>query len=133
MAFDIKKTNLVEIAEAGHEFEVTLPDGSPTDFYITVRGNLSPKIKRYSKALFNKMQQKELQAKRKGREDVIDLDEAEETLIESATVRIVSWRGLEEGGKELPYSEENARRLMKEQEWIRTQVIEEADNAANFT
>ena len=95
MAFDIKKTNLAEIAEAGYEFEVKLPDGASTDFYITVRGNLSPKMKKYSKDLFNKMQMKELQAKRKGKQDIVDLDEAEETLIESAAVRIVTWKGLE--------------------------------------
>ena len=48
MAFDIKKTNLAEQAEAGYEFEVKLPDGSyADDFKITVRGNLSPKIKKY--------------------------------------------------------------------------------------
>ena len=62
MAFDIKKTNLAEQAEAGYEFEVKLPDGSSTDFYITVRGNLSPKVKKFSKDLFNQLQLKELQA-----------------------------------------------------------------------
>ena len=85
MAFDIKKTNLAEQAEAGYEFEVKLPDGSSTDFYITVRGNLSPKVKKFSKDLFNQLQLKELQAKRKGKADQpVDLDEAEETLIKSA-------------------------------------------------
>ena len=58
MAFDIKKTNLAEQAEAGYEFEVKLPDGSSTDFYITVRGNLSPKVKKFSKDLFNQLQLK---------------------------------------------------------------------------
>jgi hypothetical protein len=43
---------LAEQAEAGYEFEVKLPDGSPTDFYITVRGNLSPKVKKFSKDLY---------------------------------------------------------------------------------
>ena len=93
MAFDIKLTNLSEKAEAGYEFEVQLPDGSSTDFYITVRGNQSPKIKKFSKDLFNKLQIKELQAKRKGKaEQSIDLDEAEQTLIESAAARDASGR-----------------------------------------
>ena len=100
MAFDIKKTNLAEQAEAGYEFEVKLPDGSSTDFYITVRGNLSPKVKKFSKDLFNQLQQKELQAKRKGKADQpVDLDEAEETLIKSAVARIVTWKGLEDDGR----------------------------------
>ena len=133
MAFDIKKTNLAVIAEAGYEFEVKLPDGAATDFHITVRGNLSPKMKKYSKDLFNKMQMKEMQAKRKGKQDMIDLDEAEETLIESAAVRVVTWKGLEEDGKVVEPTPENIKRVMAEHDWIRTQVIEESDNAANFT
>ena len=81
MAFDIKLNNLSEKAEAGYEFEVKLPDGTSTDFFITVRGNQSPKMKKYSKDLFNKMQMEELRNKRKGKgEQPIDLDEAEATL-----------------------------------------------------
>ena len=133
MALDLIKTNLAEMAETGYEFEVKLPDGAATDFYITVRGNLSPKMKKYSKDLFNKMQMKELQAKRKGKQDIVDLDEAEETLIESAAVRIVTWKGLEEDGKVVEPTPENIKRVMAEHDWIRTQVIEESDNAANFT
>ena len=133
MAFDIKLTNLSEKAEAGYEFEVKLPDGSSTDFYITVRGNQSPKIKKFSKDLFNKMQMKELQAKRKGKgEQPVDLDEAEATLIESAVARIVTWKGLEDGGKVVEPTQENIVRIMTELDWVRTQVLEESDNAANF-
>ena len=133
MAFDIKLTNLSEKAEAGYEFEVKLPDGSSTDFYITVRGNQSPKIKKFSKDLFNKMQMKELQAKRRGKgEQPVDLDEAEATLIESAVARIVTWKGLEEGGKVVEPTPENIKRIMQEHDWVRAQVLEESDNAANF-
>ena len=133
MAFDIKKTNLAAQAETGHEFEVKLPDGSSTDFFITVRGNLSPKMKKYSKDLFNKMQMKELQAKRRGKGDQpVDLDEAEATLIESAAARIVTWKGLEEDGKVVEPTPENIKRIMQELDWVRGQVLEESDNAANF-
>ena len=133
MAFDIKKTNLAEQAEAGYEFEVKLPDGSSTDFYITVRGNLSPKVKKFSKDLFNQLQLKELQAKRKGKADQpIDLEEAEETLIKSAVARIVTWKGLEDGGKVVEPTQENFVRIMTELDWVRKQVLDESDNDANF-
>ena len=133
MAFDIKKTNLAEQAEAGYEFEVKLPDGSSTDFYITVRGNLSPKVKKFSKDLFNQLQLKELQAKRKGKADQpVDLEEAEETLIKSAVARIVTWKGLEEGGKVVEPTQENFVRIMTELDWVRKQVLDESDNDANF-
>lgn len=133
MAFDIKKTNLAEQAEAGYEFEVKLPDGSSTDFYITVRGNLSPKVKKFSKDLFNQLQLKELQAKRKGKADQpVDLDEAEDTLIKSAVARIVTWKGLEDGGKVVEPTQENFVRIMTELDWVRKQVLDESDNDANF-
>jgi hypothetical protein len=133
MAFDIKKTNLAEQAETGYEFEVKLPDGGSTDFYITVRGNLSHKMKKYSKDLFNKMQMKEIQNKRRGKgEQPIDLDEAEQTLVESAVARIVTWRGLEEDGKVVEPTQENLAKVMLEHDWIRSQVLEQSDDAANF-
>ena len=133
MAFDIKLNNLSEKAEAGYEFEVKLPDGSSTDFYITVRGNQSPKIKKFSKDLFNKLQIKDLQAKRKGKaEQPIDLDEAEQTLIESAAARVITWKGLEDGGKVVEPTPENITRIMADLDWVRKQVLDESDNDANF-
>lgn len=132
MAFDFIKTNIAELAETGYEFAVKLPDGTPTDFLITVRGTHSAKVKAYSKKLFNQMQIKEQQAKRKGKESEMSLEEAEDLSIESAVTRIVSWKGLEENGKEVKFTEENARRIMRELDWVRTQVLEESDIAANF-
>jgi len=132
MGFDIVKTNLAEKAEAGFEFEVKLPDGSPTDFFITVRGTQSPKVKAYSKKVFNQLQIKEQQAKRKGKENDFSLEDAEDMAVASAAVRIVSWRGLLEDGKVVEFNEDNANRIMRELDWVRSQVLDEADIAANF-
>ena len=132
MAFDIKLNNLSEKAETGYEFEVKLPNGTSTDFFITVRGTQSPKVKAYSKKVFNQMQIKEQQMKRKGREVEFNLEDAEDMAVESAAIRIVTWRGLEEDGKEVKPTEENLKRIMREQDWIRSQVLDESDIAANF-
>lgn len=134
MAFDIKLNDYSEKAEQGYEFEVKKPDGtSADDFYITVRGNLSPKVKKFSKDLFKKLEQKELQAKRKGKLDQgIDLDEAEQTIIDSACVRVLSWRGLEADGVVIEPTPENIRMIMTNLEWVRKQVMDESDNDANF-
>lgn len=135
MAFDIEVTDLAKKAEEGYEFEVKKPDGTSADGWkITVRGNLSPTIKKYSKDLFNKIQQKELNNKRKGKGDQpMDIEEAEATLIESACVRVKSWTGLEAGGVPLEPTPENIKMIMTKLEWVRSQVIDESDNAANFT
>lgn len=133
MAFDIKLNNLAEKAEIGYKFEVKLPDGSSTGFYITVRGNQSPKIKQFSKELFTKTQIKDQVAKRKGKTDqIIDLDEVEQTLVESAVARVITWEGLEDGGKVVEPTPDNILHLMKEQDWIRKQVLDESDNDASF-
>ena len=132
MAFDIAKTNLAAKAEAGFTLAVKLPDGTPTDFEITVRGSQSPVVKAYSKKVFSQLQVKEQQAKRKGKEVDFNLDEAEDMAVASAVMRIVDWKGLEEDGKVIKFTEENAKRIMRELDWVRAQVSEEADIAANF-
>lgn len=132
MAFDIVKTNLAAKAEAGFEFEVKLPDGSPTEFFITVRGSQSPVVKAYSKKVFLQLQTKERDAKRRGKDNDLSLDEAVDMAVESAAMRIIGWRGLEEDGKVIKYTEENAKRIMRELDWVRAQVLDEADIAANF-
>jgi hypothetical protein len=78
------------------------------------------------------MQIKEQQMKRKGREVEFNLEDAEDMAVESAAIRIVAWRGLEEDGKEVKPTEENFKRIMREQDWIRSQVLDESDIAANF-
>lgn len=132
MAFDIFKTNVAQLAEDGYEFTVKLPDGSPTDWKIKVRGTNSPKVKAHSKAVFLRLQQEEQRAKRAKREVEFDLDKAEDMAIEAAAVRIISWEGLEDNGKPVPATEATVKELMRTQEWVRKQVLDEADNDANF-
>ncbi len=45
---------------------------------------------------------------------------------------VLDWRGVFDGEKELKYSQDNAYRLLKELEWIRSKLITEAQNLENF-
>jgi len=45
---------------------------------------------------------------------------------------VLDWRGVFDGDKELKYSADNAYRLLKELEWIRSRLIAEAQNLENF-
>lgn len=132
MAFDIFKTNVAQLAEDGYEFTVKLPDGSPTDWKIKVRGTNSPKVKAHSKSVFLRLQQEEQRAKRAKREVEFDLDKAEDMAIEAAAIRVITWTGLESNGKEVEATEATVKELMRTQEWVRKQVLDEADNDANF-
>ena len=134
MAFDIKLNNLSEKAETGYEFEVKLPNGTSTDFFITVRGDLSPIVNKYTKQLATKQMMKEIQDKKRNKgEQPLDFDELETQLTEAAGIRVITWRGLEEGeGNVTEPTPENIKRILTQHTWIREQILEEGGNKANF-
>lgn len=131
---DLKVTNLAESAETGYEFELLLPETKDkTGGFVKVRGSQSPTVRNYGKRKYNEYQVRVQQAKRKGKEvDDLTLDEAEDLAVENATNRIISWRGIGEGGVELPFTKENADMVLRKHSWIREQVMEESDNQVNF-
>ena len=131
--FDLDKNDQSVIAEAGYEFNLKLPNGQATDCFIKVRGNYSAIVRQYQKKKYAEWQIKVQAAKRKGKEYEMELDEAEELAVEAAVIRVIDWRGLSEGGKELPFSKENAERVLAKHEWIREQIQEEAGQVVNFS
>lgn len=134
MTFDLKNHNYTEIAEAGYEFELKLPGtGEGTGAFITVRGDQSRTVKAFGRKKYSEFKLREQQAKRRGK-DVEDmtLEEAEELSVESAVVRIISWKNITESGKEVPFTKENAERILKEYPFIKDQILEEAGNLLNF-
>jgi len=131
--FDLKLNNVSEQSEAGHEFELVYPiTQEKTGAFIKVRGSQSPKAKAHARKKYAEYRLREQMAKRKGKEEIITLDEAEDMAIESAIVRIISWRGIAEEGKEVPFTKENAERILREHVWIREAVQEAADQLLNF-
>lgn len=133
MAFDIVKQDYSKSAEIGFEFELKLPTGAGSGAYLTVIGEQSPTVKQYAKRKFQEYQQRQQIAKRKGKDDDISLEEAEEMAIESSLVRLVDWRGFTEDGKEVKFSKDKAREILKQHSWIRDQINEESGDILNFT
>lgn len=137
MAFNITEMNFAQIAEEGFEFELKNPlTGDGLEVYITVRGKLSPKMKKYNKSVFNKLQAKEIQNKKRGKDDRLDLEEAEQMQREASLARIISWKGIEiEKGKELGNTEAEFKEVLMnpDNSWIVEQIIEESDNSVNFS
>ena len=130
--FDLTKNDLSVAAEAGYEFELMLPTGEATGAFITVRGEQSPAVKAYGRKMFNLYQQKQKIAKRRGKEDDLDLDEAEDMSVEAAYVRLIGWKGIAESGKAVEFNADNAKRILKAHSWIREAVMEESTNLHNF-
>jgi len=131
--FDLSKNDVSKSAEAGYEFELVLPgSGEATGAFITVRGEQSPVVKTFAKKKYNEYQMQVQAAKRKGKDYELDLDTAEELSVESATNRVISWRGIANEGAEVPFTKEACATILKDHPWIREQVLEESQQAYNF-
>ena len=130
--FDLTKNDLSVAAEAGYEFELMLPTGEPTGAFITVRSEQFRAVKSYGRKMFNMYHQKQKIAKRRGKEDELDLDEAEDMQIETAFVRMIGWKDIAEGGKAVEFNADNAKRILRAHSWIREAVMEESSNLHNF-
>lgn len=131
---DLSKNNFAEIAEAGHRFELKLPGSNiPTGAFVTVRGEQSKLVKAFARKKFSEYRMREQAARRRGKEvDEMSIDEAEDLAVESAIVRIISWEGITEGKNEVPFTKENAERVLKAHNWIRDQIQEESSQLLNF-
>jgi hypothetical protein len=133
MSFDLAKNNLSVAADVGFEFELKMPTGDATGAFITVRGEESKTVKNFGRNKYKEFQQKQQQARRRGKDaDDLTLEEAEDMAIETAVVRVMDWRGITDGGVEVPFSKEAATRIFKEHSWIREQVMEESSQILNF-
>ena len=131
---DLKVQNLADTSEAGYEFELLFPgSGTKTGAFVKVRGAQSKVARNFARKKYTEIRQKEQVNKRKGRGDEeMSLDEAEDMAIETAIVRVISWRGIAEDGKEIPFNKENADRILREHSWIRESIMEESDQLMNF-
>lgn len=133
MSFDLKKNDPTKAAETGYEFDVVMPDGTLTDIKIKVRGSLSKVVKDFYRNAFSQMQVKEQAAKKRGKEvEPMSLQESEEFQIQSSALRVISWSGIVEDGKDVPYSKEECTRLMTEYPFLREAVTQESEQLLNF-
>lgn len=133
MALDLAVTNIAAQAESGYEFELLHPaTGEGTEGFIKVRGSNSKVVQQHARKVVTEMQKREKVAKGKNKEIDYSLDELEDMGVERAVVRIISWRGISESGKEVPFTKENAERILKEHAWIKEAVFENSDDLLNF-
>lgn len=133
MALDLAVTNIAAQAESGYEFELLHPaTGEGTEGFIKVRGSNSKVVQQHARKVVTEMQKREKVAKGKNKEIDYSLDELEDMSVERAVVRIISWRGISESGKEVPFTKENAERILKEHAWIKEAVFENSDDLLNF-
>ena len=133
MALDLAITNIAAQSESGYEFELLHPaTGEGTGGFIKVRGGSSKIVQNHARKVVTEMQKREKVAKGKNKEVDYSLEELEDMSVERAVVRIISWHGISENGKEVPFTKENAERILKEHSWIKEEVFTNSDDLGNF-
>lgn len=133
MALDLVKTNIAAEAESGYEFELLHPaTGEGTEGFLKIRGEKSKVVQNHARKVVTEMQKRENMAKGKNKTVELSIEDLEDMAVERAFVRIISWRGIQEDGVDLPFNKENAERILKDHPWIRESIMEESENLLNF-
>lgn len=133
MSLDLNKSNVSAWAESGYEFELVIPGTvEDTGAFITVRGVESNSAKAFARKKIKEQQRAEQMQKGKNKPTQVNIEEMEEELAEIAVSRVISWRGITDGGAEVPFTHENAMRIFQEHTWIRDAVLDTSNKIENF-
>ena len=133
MALNLSVLNVSEVSESGIDIELVHPaTGEGLDAWVRVRGKDSRTVQNHARKVVNDMQKREKIAKGKNKDADMSIEELEMLAVERAVTRIISWRGIEEDGQPVPFTVENATRILKDNPWIREQVLENSDDLTGF-
>ncbi len=131
---DLEKIDTPAAAESGHEIELEY-NGAPTGWFVTVRGEFAPSVKKWQLGIGNKFRLQEWRDKRKGKNDnpAPMTEEDLEIGLRGAAVRVAGMRGVVFGGKPFDYTEANAYELLRRHPPFADQVLEASADLGNFT
>lgn len=120
--------DITKPCETGFEFEyISEATSKSTGVFITVLGSHSAKVQEWTRKELNKRRQRDAMRQRRGKDDVTLVEDDEQFGIESAAIRIVSWKGIAQ-----ECNRENAIRLCTINPEILNQVIKNSNELANF-
>ena len=130
---ELSGLNLAAMAEEGYDLQLVHPaTHEKLDGVIRIRGDKSKVVQSYVRKLVNEQLKKERVQKGKNQEPVLNLEEIEDRNVESAVVRIISWKNITKDGQEVPFTKENATQILKDYDWIRSQIMEASEELLNF-
>lgn len=125
---DLKQLDTVTGANAGADMTVYTPDGEKTDITIKLAGRDSDVFRKASR----KNQDKRIKMLQKRGRQKMNAAEFEDESISLLADCTLGWDNLQENGKALEFSKENAERLYTDYPDIRRQVDEFIGEPANF-
>lgn len=130
---DLQQLDTPKAAEEGHEIELEYA-GKPCGWFVTVRGEYAPSVKKWQLGIGNKFRLKEFQEKRKGKGDGPEpMTEADlEIGLRGAAVRISAVRGIVSGGQPLLFTPEAAYDIVRRHPPFADQILEASAEVANF-
>ena len=130
---ELNLLNLGVQADDGFDLVLQHPiTGDDLDGVIRVRGDKSRAVQQFSRKRITEMQKRERMLKGKGKDENLTIEELEAMAVESAIVRVISWKNIKKDGEDLPFTKENAEVVFKEYDWIRQQVMEASEELKNF-
>ena len=131
---DLATIDTPAASESGFEIELEYL-GKPAQAWVTVRGDLSPTVKKWQLSIGNRFRIKEFQEKRRGKGDGPDpMTEADfETGLRGASVRVCGFRGITFKGEPLAYSPDAAYDLVRRHPPFGDQILEASSDVTNFT
>ena len=110
---ELNNVNLAAQAAVGYNLELVHPaTGDKLGGVITVRGDESREVQSYNRKRFQELQKRERM--NKGKNNDYTLAEIEDIGIESATVRVMSWKNITKDGVDLEFNKENAEMLFRD-------------------
>jgi hypothetical protein len=126
---DILSFNAVKESEQGYDLAMKTTDGQDTGISFTIIGRYSDPVQKWTKRIFAEYQREAEIAKRKNKEpSPKSIDEMREQNIEGAMVRVIGFKNVKQ-----EFSKEVLKEaLVNNPHWVDA-IIEESDNAANFT
>lgn len=128
---ELNSVNLAAQAAVGYPLELVHPaTGDKLGGIITIRGDESKEVQNYNRKRFQELQKRERM--NKGKNNDYTLAEIEDIGVESAIVRVISWKNIKKDGVDLEFNKENAEMVFRDYPWIRNQVMEAAGNLTLF-
>ena len=130
---ELSGLNLSAQADEGFDLQLVHPaTHEKLDGVIRIRGDKSKAVQAFARKRINEMQKRERMQKGKNQSTDLTMEELEEMAIESAVVRVISWKNITKDGVELPFTKENAAQVFKDYDWIRTQIMGASEELMNF-
>ena len=132
---DFKNINQKQSSESGYTFSVISPETGLADkkAKITVRGAMSDAVKAFNDEIQKSIATKTKAAKRRGEEYQPNQSDLDEILVQRCEATIINWEGFSFGGNEVPFPSEKASEILRNNEWLRAQILGNSMDEANFT